>query len=487
MTGLPRPETIRERSLMMIQNDKSLKMKPNRYRSHAGKMLATVALPLLLVACSSGADYQAARHDASGSKSVQAVQATSSVATESSFLALANEMAADGDHNAAIPLYRRAMKWHPFASEPLVGLGDSLRAIGQYQKAEQAYQSALSRNEQNLRALKGLGKTYIALNRPTMAVPMLHDAVSLNPRDVESITSLALALELQGNGVAAMAVYKDGLDIDPDNLKLLNNYGLSLALQSRHDLAIETLKQAAQHRDAGATHRQNLAMAYALAGNELMSSRLLSIDNGPDLTNENLGYFRVLASLPSEDRFDAVVRQSTNPRTDVAKPANEVYDDDSRIKSITVARLTEVPPEPMAVVEPEEENVPPLLGPQGWALQIAAYRKKSELMPGWEKLKKKYFDIIGDLEPRRSEIDLGVAKYAGGPHGFYYRLNAGPLTSLAEAQEACKKIRERGTDCWVRIPEVAEGSVSDEDIEKAEEFRRKVYSGKKADKPDDGA
>ncbi len=475
----------------MIQIEESSMMnQPKKKRGrHVGKLLATVAAPLFLLACSNATDHQVATYDSANSNSVNVAQAPQPK-TQSSFLALANEMAADGDHNAAIPLYRRAMKWHPFASEPLVGLGDSLREIGQYQEAEQAYQSALSRNEQNLRALTGLGKTYIALNRPTMAVPLLQDAMALNGRNVEVISSLALALELQGNARAAMAVYQDGLSVDPNSLKLLNNYGLSLALQARHDQAIEILKQAAQHRDAGASHRQNLAMAYALAGNEMMSSRLLSIDNGPDLTNENLNYFRILANLPVEDRFDAVVRQSTSPKTDTAEPANEVYDNDSRVKNVTVARLVEVPPEPMAVVEPEpepeEENVPPLLGPQGWALQIAAYRKKSELMPGWEKLKKKYADIIGHLEPRRSEIDLGEAKFAGGPHGFYYRLNAGPLTSLAEAEEACRKIKQQGTDCWVRVPEVTEGTVAEEDARKAEEFRKKVYSREKKDSPDEG-
>ncbi len=458
-------------------------MPRKKYAVTMTRMLASVAVPLFLVACSNGPDYKTSSYESSSSKTVQAASTSAPV---SSFLALADEMAAQGDHNAAIPLYRRAMKYYSFASEPLVGLGDSLRAIGQYQQAEEAYKDALSRDEQNPRALRGLGKTFIALNRPTMAVPMLRDAVSINSRDVEAISSLAVALELQGNGRAAMEVYKDGLEIEPDNLKLLNNYGLSLALQARYGQAIEMLKQAAQHKDANASHRQNLAMAYALAGDEVMSARLLSIDNGPDLTNENLGYFRILASLPAEERFNAVVRQSTNPKTNTAEVANETYEDNSRVKKITVARLVEVPPEPVAVVEPEEENVPPLLGPQGWALQIAAYRKKSELMPGWEKLKKKYFDIIGDLEPRRSEVDLGEAKFEGGPHGFYYRLNAGPLTSLKEAQDACKKIRQQGTDCWVRIPEVAEGTVPDADVEKAEEFRRKVYSDKTERTPDGG-
>jgi len=119
-------------------------------------------------------------------------------------------------------------------------------------------------------------------------------------------------------------------------------------------------------------------------------------------------------------------------------------------------------------------------------LQIAAYRKKSELMPGWRKLKKKYFSIIGKLQPRRSEIDLGKAKYKGGPHGFYYRLNAGPLTSLKAAEVACRKIRKEGTDCWVRVPEVAEGKVAVKDSAKARKFRRKVYQDKIISKPGEG-
>jgi len=456
------------------------------------RILATVALPLLIAGCSKGTEtnYQPpAKYTNIEGSSIKKVSRKVNLSQRSSLLSLAMEMAATGDHAAAIPLFRRAHNWHSGDATPLVGLGDSLRAIGQYQEAVDVYSKALDQNAKNTQALKGLGKTYIALSRPTMAVPVLNDAVKLRPRDMEAISGLALALELQGHAGAAHAVYEDGLGMDPDNLKLLNNYGLSLALNSRHDEAIEILKQAAQHRDAGASHRQNLAMAYALSGNEVMSSRLLSIDNGPDLTDENLNYYRILASLPEEDRFDAVIRQSTSPKTDIKETANRAYDDDSRTRKITVARLVETPPEPEVVVVPEpapvveeDENIPPLLGPQGWALQIAAYRKKTELMPGWEMLKKKYADIIGDLEPRRSEIDFGDRE--GSPSGFYYRLNAGPLTSLEEANEACRKIRERGTDCWVRIPEVAEGSVSEKDAQKAEQFREKVYSSKKEDDKD---
>lgn len=413
--------------------------------------------------------------------------------SNNSFLMLANEMMENGDHNAAIPLYRRAHKFQPDSAAPLVGLGESLSAIGQYNDAADAFQQAISKNGQSVEALKGLGESYLALNRPTRALPYLQQAVRLMPRDVDAMSSLAIALDMQGYRESSLEVYRDGLALDPDNLKLLNNYGMSLALQSRHDESIYILKQAAQHRDAGATHRQNLAMAYALSGNEIMSARLLSIDSSPDLANENLNYYRILTALPADDRFEAVLSQSGNDLTDITDVANETFsnDDNELTKAITVARLVEVPPEPVAQLEPapepapepEDDGVPALLGPEGWALQIAAYRTKEELRPGWEKLKAKYFDIIGQLEPRRSEIDFGDRVQQ--PNGYFYRLNAGPLTSYEEARDACQRISELGTDCWVRPPEVTEGDIpeSERDKKLADQFK---YREELPPQPEDG-
>ncbi|HPF47344.1 MAG: tetratricopeptide repeat protein [Alphaproteobacteria bacterium] len=446
--------------------------------------LLAVAFTFLVTACSNGNINNQATAVYKQSDSETRMEAVEVGVVDNSFLALANEMAEQGDYNAAIPLYRRAHSYESSSIEPLIGLGESLAAIGQYNEANEAFQKALGKNGQSIRALKGLGSSYLALNRPTRALPFLQQAVRVSPRDVDAMSSLAVALDMQGHRAASLEVYKDGLAVDPDNLKLLNNYGLSLALQSRNDEAINILKQAAQHKDAGATNRQNLAMAYALSGNEVMSARLLSIDSGPDIAAENLHYYRMLSNLPTDDRFDSVLNQSASDMTDKTKMANEVYnDDDNKLtKAITIARLTEVPPEPVAAVEPEPEpapveqaeddnGVPALLGPEGWALQIAAYRTKEELRPGWEKLKAKYFDIIGGLEPRRSEIDFGNRDTP--PTGYFYRLNAGPLTSYEEARDACKKIQELGTDCWVRPPEVTEGDLpeSDKDKKLAEQYK----------------
>ncbi len=219
--------------------------------------LAVIAVSLFMTACSNsnmGNQSTAVYNQSDDYTPMEAVEVG---AVDNSFLSLAREMAEQGDHNAAIPLYRRAHRYDGSNIEPLIGLGESLSAIGQYNDANDAFQKAMSKNSQDTRALKGLGSSYLALNRPTRALPFLQQAVRVNPRDVDAMSTLAIALDMQGHRAASLEVYRDGLAVDPDNLKLLNNYGLSLALQSRYNQSIEVLKQAAQHKDAGATHSKN--------------------------------------------------------------------------------------------------------------------------------------------------------------------------------------------------------------------------------------
>ena len=102
-------------------------------------------------------------------------------------------------------------------------------------------------------------------------------------------------------------------------------------------------------------------------------------------------------------------------------------------------------------------EVPPLLGPEGWALQIGAYRTIKNLMRGWSILYGQSGDLLKDIPPRRSEVVL--ENKGGGPGGFYYRLNAGPLKTFGQARDLCAALQARGTSCWIRPPEKTEGNL----------------------------
>jgi tetratricopeptide (TPR) repeat protein len=462
-----------------------IKMKKTKFSDKLTSRLMMGTAAIFLLASCSG------QNEAKYASNSQTSPVPTVKEAPNSLMRLANEMADSKDYAAAIPLYKSAHKWHPFQVSPLVGLGDSYSAIGQYEDATKTYEDALGRDEKNLGALKGLAKAYIALGRSALAVPLLHTASMIDSNDADVISNLALTLELAGNHAAALGVYQEGLANNPNSLKILNNYGLSLALRSQHEDAIQYLKQAAQHKDSGASHRQNLALAYALSGNETMSYRLLSIDNGPDISNDSLSFFRLISALPEDRRFQAMMDGAVEDKVDNTEYSNYNQPEDNLVQKVTVARLIDtedlpmeepVPepvPEPPKAPEPEMDDgdVPPLLGPQGWALQIASYRHKNELSPGWKILLKKYPHVLEGLEPRRSEIDFG--KDAADPKGKYYRLNAGPLTSLAEAKEKCAIITKSGTDCWVRVPEVTEGEMPEDAPKRL--FKKEKSEGKSTD------
>jgi Flp pilus assembly protein TadD len=59
---------------------------------------------------------------------------------------------------------------------------------------------------------------------------------------------------------------------------LRNNYGLSLALAGNHDEALELLSAVVDEPGATARNRQNLALAYGLAGNLVAAERISRLD-----------------------------------------------------------------------------------------------------------------------------------------------------------------------------------------------------------------
>ncbi|RMF12163.1 MAG: SPOR domain-containing protein [Alphaproteobacteria bacterium] len=428
--------------------------------------VAAVALAVALAGCTANPESRIADY------------ATSTRTMEqggNSLLSLAETMAADGDHAAAVPVFRRAHARDPNAAEPLVGLGRSLMALGQVAAAEHAFRDAVDRDDNDPDALAGLGSALVRLNRPEAAIALFEDALRIDFDHGEATRGLALALDMTGQHDAAIATYEQALDRDSEDLKLRNNYGLSLALFGESDAGVRVLEDVLRDDRAGPSQRQNMALAYVLAGNERDAVRMIAIDQDTRTVGQTLDYFRIIKMLAPEDRLAALVAGTTPPKQDTTRPANRSYDNDAetrvetarRIVGLDVEQVVEDPfPEPAPMPEPEPEPAPhedadlsgiPLMAPgEGWSLQIAAYRKASQLVAGWKLLREKYFSIIGDLEPRRTEIDFGDRPEK--PNGFFYRLNAGPLTSLEEATEKCRQMRDLGADCWVRPPEEDENA-----------------------------
>jgi tetratricopeptide (TPR) repeat protein len=431
--------------------------------------VAVIAIAVALSGCANTPESDVAREGASAAK------ANGTAHSGNSLLGIADAMAADGDHSAAIPVYRRAHAKDSGDAAPLIGLGRSLMAMGQVIDAHDAFSDAVDREGKNPDALAGLGSSLLMMDRANAAKPIFERALNVAPGHPEALRGLALSQDMTGQHEAALETYERALG-SSDDLKLRNNYGLSLALFGDTEKGIEVLENVMRDDRAGPSQRQNMALAYMLAGREDESRNMAAIDQGLDSLEKTLDYFRIIKMLPAEDRITALVAGTVPPKHDTSEPANRSYDSDSERKAETAQRLVgveeEIMEEPFPEPEPEPEPIPepepaphedadlsgiPLMAPgEGWSLQIAAYRKASELVEGWDILREKYFDIIGDLDPRRTEVDFGDR--AQKPNGFFYRLNAGPLTTLEEAVERCDRMRAIGADCWVRPPEEGENT-----------------------------
>lgn len=383
---------------------------------------------------------------------------------------LADRMAENGDPSAAIPLYRRAHRLHPGDAGPLLGLGKALKSMGVNAEALDAFRAAHERDSGDPEILAELASMQLAMGRPDLAMPLYEDALARDPSNVSALSGKAIALDATGRQDQAQDAYKAGLAKAPDDLALRSNLGLSLAAAGKSEEAVELLEEVALNPRATVRHRQNLALAYGLAGRDDEARLVSSIDLAEPHVNQNTAYFASLRGMEPEQRTAALMSGLRAPKQDISAPGNLVYAMDDALARVSLSRVVgradaaSIPtPKPTDAVEAEPapkktvvlKELPPMLEDEGYAVQIAAYRKAEELIEGWNILSVRHADLLGGIEPRRSEVDFGPRDQK--PNGFFYRLNAGPLTDFDKAKEICDGLNARGGECWIRVPEPKEG------------------------------
>ncbi len=211
-----------------------------------------------------------------------------------------------GDPAGAIPFFRRAHSLDPFKAEPLVRLGVALNDLGQFNEAAEAFHDALNLEHNNTEALRGLGFALIGLDQPELAIDQFKAAIAIEP-DYRSYNGLGVASDHLSEHKAAQDYYAAGLKIFPDNLTLLNNLGLSQILSRDYDAAIGTLVSAAQQPGGGARQRQNLALAYGMAGKDTDAARIARIDLDPGQVQSNLAYYGILRAADDSVLLAAIL------------------------------------------------------------------------------------------------------------------------------------------------------------------------------------
>jgi len=216
--------------------------------------------------------------------------------TASSLMGAADQALASGDLPAAALLYQRAEQMAPNDMKPPLALGLIWSQMSQPREAMVAFQRVLQINPKSQEALRGLGNCQLQLGDTATAINTLHSAASLGP-DWRIQNSIGVAYDMSGDFENAQQAYRQGLALSPGNMQLTSNLGLSLALSGKFDQALPMLEKAASDPQATPYVRQNLALAYGLAGDDAKAAEVAKIDLDPAKVQANLGYYEYLRLL----------------------------------------------------------------------------------------------------------------------------------------------------------------------------------------------
>lgn len=417
------------------------------------------ATALLTAACSSSVSM---------TQPVTITPANQQAAGSGELMRIANQLASSGDHAAAIPLYRHLAEKNG-NMEALSALASSFVALGEHHRAETVLSTVIARGGATGDIYYALGKIKLADSKYEEALLSFVQARLLNGDSSKVRSGRAISLAALGRTRESLQAFEG----DTDRLSL-SNKALVFAANDFAKAAINILEPLVQSRDSTSRDRQNLAMAYLLDGNEKEAYAIARLDLDPVTINETFTFYRSLSSLDPAQRMQALVTGAVDPewtRTEMANLDLQESTDRSAaaeriVETVVTARsepkimVAEAPkpaPKPASRENYVLTEVPPLVEPEGWALQIGAYRTIKNLMRGWTILYRQSGDLLEGIPPRRSEIDFGQRD--GEPSGFYYRLNAGPLKTLQQAKELCTELKARGTSCWIRPPETKEGKL----------------------------
>jgi Flp pilus assembly protein TadD len=331
-------------------------------------------------------------------------------------LRLAGSTRAAGDPAAAVNVYQQAIALEQARPEAYLLLGDTLIELDAFDEAAKTFQVVLKRDSGNIAAHRGYARVLLALNRPDTAILHYRSALAADVNDIQSYNGLGVAYDLNGQHEAAQAAYRDGLRIAPDSMLLRNNYGLSLALAGKHDQALEVLSAVVDEPGATARNRQNLALAYGLAGNLVAAERISRLDLDEQAVDNNLAYFAALAAV-EDGRQRAAALGVQGPQM-----ADRAGDAEANRRIVAVAL--------------EGAGLELGLSPTGrWFVSLGEFGSSAQATAAWRQLRSQYGDVLG-----------GLSRLAGVQEGAQPLL-AGPLASAEKAQLLCDKLSARGQHC----------------------------------------
>lgn len=322
-----------------------------------------------------------------------------------------------------------------------------------------------------------LGRAYLADGRFISAETAFTDAMTLGNRDARAIVSLSLAKVALGNSAGAREVLAANMDHVP-----ATDYGLAMAMAGDTDEAIRILSTAAQEPEATAKTRQNLAYAYALAGQWREARLMAAQDLDPLAATQRVVSWaqnaesgaepqRVAALIGTQIRSDdagmptrlALASPTQAPvqmaEAEITAPVQEVSPTEQAVEVAQLAapepsfaapeapvRAAEFHPTPVAravTMMRKAASIVPMTpsATSNWVVQLGAYDNVGVAKGSWQRMAR------ANAHLAKFPVSYSTANVQG---RLYHRLAVGGFGDRASAYQMCRAIRNQGGACFIR-------------------------------------
>jgi Flp pilus assembly protein TadD len=177
---------------------------------------------------------------------------------------VASDIEAQGEIEAALPIYERAAATSSDATAQL-RLGDAYTRAGKTDQAIKAYRAALAVAPDNPDALLGLGSALVKAGDPDGAVVALAKVAPI-VNTMTAYNRLGVAQTLAGQFAQAHQSFDAASALAPDDLDIRTNLALAAALDGQETKAIDATRAVVASPGAEARHRRNLMIVFGLLG-----------------------------------------------------------------------------------------------------------------------------------------------------------------------------------------------------------------------------
>jgi Flp pilus assembly protein TadD len=220
-------------------------------------------------------------------------------------------------------------------------------AKGQVDKAITHAEAAVLADPRNAGYRALLGAAYMGAGRFEAAATSFGDALDLGDTNPRTVLSFALAKIALGQSGAALSMLDQHSDaIDPADL------GLALALAGQPERGVHVLVNAVRSADQATPKlRQNLAYAYALAGN-WRASRVMAAEDVP--ADQIEGRLAEWAATAAPEHFQQRIATllGVTPRADSGQPQQLALANSAPAAPMLAEAAPEAPAVQLAAAEP---------------------------------------------------------------------------------------------------------------------------------------